>query len=306
MTLTAIVLILISTFMHAGWNFFGKKSSPTLGFFFLTMIGGVLVFSPLLVIYMDLLLALNQQILLLLLCSGFFQSVYLWGLAEAYRAGDMSIAYPIARSSPLIIVGISSFFLGQQETISLQAVIGIVMIVFGCLLIPLPSFQDFKLANYRNRTTTFAIVAAFATAGYSLVDNQATQLMRGLTDLNGVPIASAGEIALVYVTLQSAFAVIWMVWFVLSTAKQRNDFTVLVKTQWRVGLLTAALMLGTYSLVILSMAFVDNVSYVVALRQFSIPLGVLFAVIGFGESLKAPKISGVLITFIGLIAVALG
>ena len=65
-------------------------------------------------------------------------------------------------------------------------------------------------------------------------------------------------------------------------------------------------MLGTYSLVILSMAFVDNVSYVVALRQFSIPLGVLFAVIGFGESLKAPKIFGVIITFIGLIAVALG
>jgi uncharacterized membrane protein len=54
------------------------------------------------------------------------------------------------------------------------------------------------------------------------------------------------------------------------------------------------------------MAFVDNVSYVVALRQFSIPLGVLFAVIGFGESLKAPKIFGVSITFIGLIAVALG
>ncbi|MEP2619053.1 MAG: EamA family transporter [Marinomonas sp.] len=306
MSLTAIVLILISTFMHAGWNFFGKKSSPTLGFFFLTMIGGVVVFLPLLVLYIDLIFALNQQILWLLLCSGFFQSVYLWGLAEAYRSGDMSIAYPTARSSPLIIVGISSFFLGQQETISLQAVIGIAMIVVGCLFIPLPSFKEFKLKNYRNRTTAFAIVAAFATAGYSLVDNQATALMRGLMDADGLPIASAGEVALVYVSLQSAFAVIWMVWFVLRTAKQRKDFVLLTKSQWRVGLLTAALMLGTYSLVILSMAFVDNVSYVVALRQFSIPLGVLFAVIGFGESLKLPKIMGVMITFIGLIAVALG
>ncbi|MEO9274600.1 EamA family transporter [Marinomonas sp. 5E14-1] len=306
MSLTAIVLILISTFMHAGWNFFGKKSSPTLGFFFLTMIGGVVVFSPLFIIHLDLLFALNRQILVLLLCSGFFQAVYLWGLAEAYRSGDMSIAYPIARSSPLIIVGISSFFLGQQESISLQAVIGIVMIVVGCLFIPLPNFRDFKLNNYRNRTTVFAIVAAFATAGYSLVDNQATGLMRGLIGENGLPVASAGEVALVYVTLQSAFAVIWMVWFVLRTAKQRRDFLLLTKEQWRVGLLTAALMLGTYSLVILSMAFVDNVSYVVALRQFSIPLGVLFAVIGFGESLKAPKIIGVMVTFTGLIAVALG
>ncbi|MBD5770819.1 EamA family transporter [Marinomonas colpomeniae] len=306
MSLTAIVLILISTFMHAGWNFFGKKTSPTLGFFFLTMVAGAALFSPFVFWHWDLVQAFDHEILFLLLMTGLFQSIYLWGLAEAYRAGDMSIAYPIARSSPLIIVCISSFFLGQQNEVSVQAIIGIVMIVLGCLFIPLQSFGDFKFANYHNRTTTFAIVAAFATAGYSLVDNQATQLMRGLTDHSGTPIASAGEVALVYVSLQSAFAVIWMGWFVLSTTKLRQNFKTLLQKQWRIGLITAALMLGTYSLVILSMAFVDNVSYVVALRQFSIPLGVLFAVIGFGESLKAPKIFGVIITFIGLIAVALG
>ncbi|MDE8601369.1 EamA family transporter [Marinomonas sp. RSW2] len=306
MSLTAIVLILMSAVMHAGWNFFGKKTSPTLGFFFLTMVAGAVLFSPFVFWHWNLVQALNRDIFLLLLMTGFFQSVYLWGLAEAYRAGDMSIAYPIARSSPLIIVCLSSILLGQQGDVSTQAVVGIVMIVLGCLFIPLQSFRDFKFANYHNRTTTFAIVAAFATAGYSLVDDQATQLMRALTDHSGKSIASAGEVALVYVALQSAFAVIWMSWFVLSTNQLRHDFTSLFQKQWRIGLLTAALMLGTYSLVILSMAFVDNVSYVVALRQFSIPLGVLFAVIGFGESLKAPKIFGVSITFIGLIAVALG
>jgi uncharacterized membrane protein len=113
-------------------------------------------------------------------------------------------------------------------------------------------------------------------------------------------------VSLVYVALQSAFAVIWMVWFILSTQKQRLTFRQMFIKQWRVGLLTGALMLGTYSLVILSMAFVTNVSYVVAFRQLSIPLGVLLAVIGLGESLRLPKVVGVFITFIGLIAVALG
>lgn len=306
MTLTAIVLVLISAFMHAGWNFFGKKTSPTLGFFFLTMTAGAVLFSPFVFWQWDLIRAFNRDIVILLFASGFFQAVYLWGLAEAYRAGDMSIAYPIARSSPLIIVAISSTFLAQQNTISLQAVMGIVMIVIGCLFIPLPSFRDFKLANYQNRTTAFALLAAFSTAGYSLVDSHATELMRGLTDAKGTPLASPWQVSLAYVALQSAFSAIWMIWFVLFTKNQRQTFRQMCIKQWRIGLLTGALMLSTYSLVILSMAFVSNVSYVVAFRQLSIPLGVLFAVIGFGESLKAPKIVGVSITFIGLIAVALG
>lgn len=305
MTITAIVLVLISTFMHAGWNFFGKKSNPTLGFFFLTMVAGAVIFSPFVLLHLPLLMAFDGKIVAFLLLTGLFQSLYLWGLAEAYRSGDMSIAYPIARSSPLIIVGVSSFFLDQQDSISMQAVVGIMLIVAGCLFIPLPRFGDFKLRNYQNRTTAFALVAAFATAGYSLVDSQATQLMRALTDASGQPLATPWEVALIYVALQSMFAVIWMIWFVLLTRAQRRQFHTMVKSQWKVGLLTGALMLGTYSLVILSMAFVSNVSYVVAFRQLSIPLGVLFAVVGLGESLKAPKIVGVSVTFIGLIAVAL-
>lgn len=306
MTLTAIILVLISAFMHAGWNFFGKKSNPSLGFFFLSMLSGALLFSPLIIWQWPLICAFNGQIVVLLFATGFFQSTYLWGLAEAYRAGDMSIAYPIARSSPLIIVCITSFFMGQADTISLQAIIGIVMIVLGCLFIPLPRFTELKLKNYQNRTTAFALVASFSTAGYSIVDDKATQLIRELTNSAGVPLASASQVSILYVTLQSLFCVLWMMWFVLGTKKQRQSFKQLVKASWGMGLLTAVLMMATYSLVILSMAFVDNVSYVVAFRQLSIPLGVLFAVVGFGESLKRPKILGVTITFIGLITVALG
>jgi len=306
MTITAIILVLISTFMHAGWNFFGKKSSPTVGFFFLSMVAGAIIFSPIVFLHWPLLIAFDQRIILFLLLSGLFQAIYLWGLAEAYRSGDMSIAYPIARSSPLIIVGISSFLLGQQDSISAHAVLGIMLIVIGCLFIPLPNFRDLKLRNYQNRTTAFALVAAFATAGYSLVDSHATQLIRGLNDASGQPLATPWEVSLIYVALQSLFSAIWMAWFVLFTRSQRRQFQSMLKSQWKIGLLTGALMLGTYSLVILSMAFVSNVSYVVAFRQLSIPLGVIFAVIGLGESLKAPKIFGVTITFIGLITVALG
>ncbi len=306
MTLTAILLVLVSACSHAAWNFFGKKASPTASFFFLVMFAGGVLFSPVLLLNGGLIAAIDGPILWLLLATGIFQSVYLWGLAEAYRSGDMSIAYPIARSSPLIIVCVSALLLGQADSISLQAVLGIGAVVLGCLLTPLQRFGDMRLANYLNRTTGFALVAAFATAGYSLVDDQATRLMRELTDAGGDPLATPAQVALVYVCLQSFSSALCMAPFLLWSGSGRQVVAGLIRTRWSACLLTSVLMLGTYALVVLSMAFVSNVSYVVAFRQLSIPLGVMMAVVGFGESLRLPKVVGVLITVLGLIAVALG
>jgi drug/metabolite transporter (DMT)-like permease len=197
--------------------------------------------------------------------------------------------------------------LGQSDTISVQAVFGIILIVGGCLLVPMRSFSDLHLANYRNRTTTFAICAAFATAGYSLVDAEATARMRVLTNpLDGAPIATALEVALVYVILQGISASVWMALFVAVSDRERRRLAPLLRGAWRPAIATAVLMFGTYGLVILSMAYVSNVSYVVALRQFSIPLGVVMGVVGLGERLHAPKLLGVAVTVGGLLAVALG
>ncbi len=58
--------------------------------------------------------------------------------------------------------------------------------------------------------------------------------------------------------------------------------------------------------VAISLAFVDNVSYVVGFRQLSIPLGATLGVLVLKEAPHAPKIAGVAIMFVGLILVALG
>ena len=67
-----------------------------------------------------------------------------------------------------------------------------------------------------------------------------------------------------------------------------------------------SMMYGTYAIVVTSMAYVSNVSYVVAFRQISIPIAVMMGVVGLGERLYPPKVLGVSITFAGLLAVALG
>ena len=54
------------------------------------------------------------------------------------------------------------------------------------------------------------------------------------------------------------------------------------------------------------MTYSRNVSYVVAFRQISIPLGALLGVLRLKESLPFPKLAGLIILLIGLTLVAIG
>jgi uncharacterized membrane protein len=66
------------------------------------------------------------------------------------------------------------------------------------------------------------------------------------------------------------------------------------------------LILGTYALVVWAMAYADDVSYVVAFRQISIPMGVALGWYFLGEALHGPKVVGVLTILAGLLLVVLG
>jgi uncharacterized membrane protein len=54
------------------------------------------------------------------------------------------------------------------------------------------------------------------------------------------------------------------------------------------------------------MNYVTNVSYVAAFRQLSIPLGALFGMLLLNEPRYVPKITGVVIIFLGLTLVGVG
>ena len=61
----------------------------------------------------------------------------------------------------------------------------------------------------------------------------------------------------------------------------------------------------TYGLVLISMGYVTDVSYVVAFRQLSIPIGLLFGIFFLREMAWAPKITAVSLLFAGVVLVGL-
>jgi len=299
MSIVAIILIFISAIMHATWNLMGKAENPSLSFFLIANTFGTLFFLPYTIINFAEVSNFPFRVFALSILSGLYLGVYYFGLAGAYRSGDMSLAYPLVRSSPIIVVVIVIVLLGQGSEITGGLVVGIFLIVMGSLLIPVRHFNEIKLSNFKNYTCLFSITAGFGTAGYSILDDGALDLLRNTSQLSlNIP-----NISLIYLCLQGIFASLWMLLFAVTKAKERQNLLLVLKTRKRNAALTGGIIFATYALVLISMSFVENVSYVVAFRQFSIVIGAIFSVVFLKEVSSTPKIIGVLTMFIGLVLI---
>jgi drug/metabolite transporter (DMT)-like permease len=302
MTLTAIILLIISAATHAGWNLYSKRQQASASLFLLANMIGTVALLPFLVIHRENLSEFSFEVWVMVVISGFFLSVYYWSLASAYKSGDMSLVYPLARSIPIIIVIVITLVLKRIDQVSIQCILGITLVVGGCFLIPIQRFTEIRFKNYLNKTCVLAMVAAFCTAGYSMIDDEALRQIRLLlgNKMNTV------SIALFYACLEVLSASLWLAILVGSSPVERLNFRqVILTSKWHAAF-TGIGIYGTYSLVLISMAFVKNVSYVVTFRQLSIPFGVFLGIIILGETSNGAKIVGVGLVSVGLILVGFG
>ena len=180
--------------------------------------------------------------------------------------------------------------------------IGMALVIVGCLLLPMRRYSDLRISNYLHASSLMALVAATGTAGYSLADNEALRFLReaGLASIGKV------HLAMLYLLLEMAGTAIVLLGYVLISQRERLAWRELRER----GLLTACiagLLISTaYGLTLASMSFVSNVSYVVAFRQISIPLAAVLGVVLLKEPFAEPKLTGIFVLMVGLTMVALG
>ena len=136
MTVLALALVLFAAFIHASWNFLLKKSGGGTGLITTASLLSLLLYLPLVVVAMWL---SDYQVkpvhLALMLGSGVIHTGYFLLLDRAYRSGgDLSIVYPLARSTgPLITIAVAIVLLGERP--SAVAIAGAVMIGVSALLL---------------------------------------------------------------------------------------------------------------------------------------------------------------------------
>jgi len=301
LTISALVLVLISAFTHVGWNVLGKRDHPTAAFLLMATLLGCLCLSPSLLFFGRALAVFPAAVWVWLGVTGIFQALYYVALAGAYRTGDMSVVYPLARSVPVALVACISVLLGRRAQLSLVALAGIGLIIAGGFVLPLRRFSV-QWSDYRQVATAFALLAAVGTAGYSLVDDHALRLLRAVPGLPVSPVAAT----LLYAFFEGLSSAVWLtLWIAWRSVRRAEVWDVARFHLGRAWLAGFFIYLG-YTLVLVAMGFAANVSYVVAFRQISIPLGALVGVFALKEPRYRPKFAGVLIMFAGLVFVGIG
>ena len=106
MTAFALALVLGSALMHATWNLVAKRVQAETPFLFLVYVVGALAYTPFAIAVIVIAQPrLGLPALVFVAMAIVLQTVYFATLTAGYRAGDLSLVYPIARATgPLLFI----------------------------------------------------------------------------------------------------------------------------------------------------------------------------------------------------------
>jgi drug/metabolite transporter (DMT)-like permease len=168
-TAVALGLVLFSAFIHASWNFVLKKSGGGTGLIACANLASLAIYAPI-VLGVTWYVGYRFQPLhlALMFASGMIHTFYFLLLDRAYRSGgDLSIVYPLARSTgPLITIVVAVLILGERP--GPTALAGAVLIGASALLLTGNPFAWHK--SEARHAVGFALLTGCVIAGYTIFD----------------------------------------------------------------------------------------------------------------------------------------
>ena len=169
MTAVALGLVLFSAFVHASWNFVLKKSGGGTGLIACANLVSLLIYAPIVggaVWYVG--YNFHPMHLALMFTSGMIHTFYFLLLDRAYRSGgDLSIVYPLARSTgPLITIVVAVLLLNERP--GPTAIAGALLIGASALLLTGNPFAWHK--SEARHAVGFALLTGCVIAGYTIFD----------------------------------------------------------------------------------------------------------------------------------------
>lgn len=179
-----IGLVAASALLHVAWNVRLKTAVDPLRAATIGMLAGAFVIIPVgigawLVSGSP---ALPAEGVALGLVSGVFEAAYFILLAEAYRRGDLSIVYPLARgTAPLLLVAVGVVVL--DERLGPAGWAGVACLLAGFLALQRPWRLLGARAGGRrpDAAIAFAVATGMMIAGYTSLDRVGTRLIEPFT-----------------------------------------------------------------------------------------------------------------------------
>lgn len=284
MPVSALALVVAAAVLHATWNALAKQSRDKLAFLWIAVALGSALVSPW-ALWEIAAAGLAPGALPFVVATSILHAAYFYTLGRAYRAGEFSMVYPVARGLGVALVPVMALLV-LGERLSVLGALGIALVIAGIVALNLPAMlweRSIPRAGGREAGITWAALTGLVIASYSLVDKA------GVARLH--PAA--------YVGLMGVGSVLCL----LPTISPRS-----LRDEWRLNrrliLVVSTMDLTAYLLVLFAFQLAKT-GYVVAARELSIVLSALIGSLWFREGGLGARLLGAAIVLAGVVCVVL-
>ncbi len=275
MTTAVFAMVVAAALLHAAWNALVKVNADRLIMVAMMMVSQAVI-AVLVLPFVEFPTPASWPYIW---ASTALHTAYFIFLTMAYRYGDLSHVYPIARgSSPLIVAVVSVVIVG--EILSRQATVSIVLIALGIMSLTLTR----GASGFREpKAIFFALGTGVFIAGYTVVDGLGARLADSahsyifwLNVFDGIPITA------------------------IALYLRRGQVLAQVRTSWKFGVLAGIISLIAYWIVLWAMTQAP-MAMVSAVRETSMVFAVLFGVFFLKERLNLARLASTTITLVGVV-----
>ena len=272
-----MIAVILSAALHACWNLLLRRAGGNNIVAAMCIVAEALILlPPALVVFYSSGTPLPGVFLPVVLVAAALALANYAALIAAYAKADLSLVYPVARGGVFLFLPLLGFLV-FGERLGAAGWLALAMIVAGITMLPLArldraSFLDLG-RHLRERWMVFALLAAASTAAYTVWDKYAIGFINTFLYF-------------------AAYTVLLGIWFGVVLARAPRDA---VRDGWRrhrASIAIAGVFIAS-SYLLLLVALRDGVStQVLAVRQLSIPIGVLLGWQFLRESLSPPRVIG--------------
>jgi drug/metabolite transporter (DMT)-like permease len=283
-----ILMIVISAFLHAFYNFMMRKAGGSKGFL-LTMFLMTAGISIVVAASTER-LAIPWNHLPYVYGASLFYVLYQVLVSKSYETGNISALYPLTVLSPIFIPFWA--FILLSESISILTGIGILVTVIGAICVNLRSvsLQEFRKifqlhGDYRG--ARFALGASFMYSFGAILDKSRIAYF---------PLGTYLSLILCFMAVNMA-----LYW----SFSEKQALPAVVRTYWKSGLLGGITIYLSFLFfrVALKQVFV---SLAVPVRQVAIIFAILLGILFLKEKMKTSNLIGSLVIILGIILINAG
>ena len=279
MSLSIFLAVILAAFLHAIWNAMVKNEDDK----YIGVCAIVLGHVPASIVVIFLTPAPSVESIPYIILSAFLHIGYEWNLLSAYRFGDYTKVYPIARGTgPTLVTIISLMFFGV--VLSNFEILGIFIVCFGIFIL---SFQ--KTSEIKNRRALFyAFSTGFFIMTYSITDGYGARVSHS-------PLSYMGW----------SFVLNAAIFPILLKFKNKTEIiTKISKDGRKIFFIGGTFSYIVYAIVVWSFTQAP-IPLVAALRETSIVFALLIGALFLKEKFTLLKIVAVLTIFFGVILLKL-